>query len=171
MTKKKYKFNSDTLSYERVGISFKEKAGKITAYISTSLAIALIMVFAFLSFYETPRTKALRRENQRLLSQYELMQRDLGRIENVLADLQQRDDNIYRIIFEADPIPSSIRKAGFGGVDKYSHLDNLSNSKLIIETAKKLDIIGKEAYIQSKSYDEVLKMALTKRKCLPAFRQ
>lgn len=166
MTKKKYKFNSDTLSYERVGISFKEKAGKITAYISTSLAIALIMVFAFLSFYETPLTKALRRENQRLLSQYELMQRDLGRIENVLADLQQRDDNIYRIIFEADPIPSSIRKAGFGGVDKYSHLDNLSNSKLIIETAKKLDIIGKEAYIQSKSYDEVLKMALNKEKML-----
>jgi murein DD-endopeptidase MepM/ murein hydrolase activator NlpD len=166
MAKKKYKFNPDTLSYERVGISFKEKFGKILTYLSSSLALALIMVVVFLNFYETPRSKALKRENQQLLSQYELMTRDIERIETVLAELQQRDDNIYRVIFEADPIPSSIRKAGFGGANKYSHLENLSNSNLIIETARNIDVLAKEAYIQSKSYDEVLKMALNKEQML-----
>lgn len=166
MAKKKYKFNPDTLSYERVGISFREKFSKIFTYLSSSLALALIIVVVFLNFYETPRSKALKRENQRLLSQYELMSRDIEQVETVLSELQQRDDNIYRVIFEADPIPSSVRKAGFGGANKYSYLENLNNSDLIIETAKKIDVVAKEAYIQSKSYEEVLEMALNKEQML-----
>ncbi len=164
MAKKKYKFNHDTLSYERVGISVKEKLGKIATYLSSSFALAIFMTILFLSFYETPRSKMLKRENQKLITQYELMSHDIERIGKVLEELQHRDDNIYRVIFEANPIPSSIRKAGFGGTNKYSHLEDLNNSELVIETARKLDVIGKEAYIQSKSYDEVLQLALNKEK-------
>ena len=164
MAKKKYKFNPDTLSYERVGISTKEKLKKIAAYLSSSLALAILLTVLFLSFYETPRSKILKRENQKLLTQYELMLHDIERIENVLTELQHRDDNIYRVIFEANPIPASIRKAGFGGTNKYSHLEDLNNSELVIRTARQLDIIAKEAYIQSKSYDEVLQLALNKEK-------
>ena len=162
MAKKKYKFNPDTLSYERIGISFKEKFTKLLAYFSSSLALALIIVVVVIDTYDSPKTKALKRENQRLLTQYELMQKDLDKIQKVLDELEQRDDNIYRVIFETDPIPSSVRKAGFGGANNYSHLESLDNSALVIETAKKLDIISKEAYIQSKSYDEVMKLALNK---------
>jgi murein DD-endopeptidase MepM/ murein hydrolase activator NlpD len=164
MAKKKYKFNHDTLSYERVGISVKEKLGKIATYLSSSFALAIFMTILFLSFYETPRSKMLKSENQKLITQYELMSHDIERIGKVLEELQHRDDNIYRVIFEANPIPSSIRKAGFGGTNKYSHLEDLNNSELVIETARKLDVIGKEAYIQSKSYDEVLQLALNKEK-------
>jgi murein DD-endopeptidase MepM/ murein hydrolase activator NlpD len=162
MTKKKYKFNPETLNYERIGISIKEKLTKILAFFSSSLAFSLIWVGIVIYFYETPRTKALKRENQELLSQYELLLKDLEKVENVMTDLQQRDDNIYRVIFETDPIPSTIRKAGFGGTNKYSQLENLSNSALVTEAARKLDILSKEAYIQSKSFDEVMKMALNK---------
>jgi len=168
MAKKKYKFNPDTLSYESVGLTWKSKMWKVLTYFSSSLALALIMVVVFVNFYETPKSKALKRENKQLLSQYELLSKDLDKIESVLTDLQQRDDNIYRVIFEAEPIPSTVRKAGFGGTNKYSHLENLNNAELVIETATKLDVISKEAYIQSKSYDEVLKMALDKEKMLAA---
>lgn len=166
MAKKKYKFNPDNLSYERVGISIKEKTTKILAYFSSSLALALIIVVVVVNAYETPKTKALKRENQRLLTQYKLVAKDLDKIGNVLTELQQRDDNIYRVIFEAEPIPSSVRMGGFGGANKYSHLESLDNADLVIETARKLDIVAKEAYIQSKSYDEVMKMALNKEKML-----
>ena len=166
MTKKRYKFNPDTLNYERIGISIKEKFTKILAYFSSSLAFSLIIAVAALYFYESPKTKALKRENQELLSQYELLLKDLDNIDKVLTDLQQRDDNIYRVIFETDPIPSTVRKAGFGGTNKYAHLEDLNNSTLIIATAKKLDILSKEAYIQSKSFDEVMKMALNKEEML-----
>lgn len=169
MAKKKYKFNPDTLNYERVGITFKDKATKLLAYFSSSLAIALILVVVFINAYDTPKTKALKRENQRLLTQYELLNKDLNRVDQVLNEIQQRDDNIYRVIFESDPIPSSIRTGGFGGTNKYSHLESLDNADLVIETAKKLDVISKKAYIQSKSYDDVLEMALNKEKMLAAF--
>lgn len=169
MAKKKYKFNSDTLSYERIGISFREKITKLLAYFSSSLALALLIVIVILSAYETPRSKALKRENQLLLTQYELMQKDMDKVQQVINELQQRDDNIYRVIFESDPIPSSVRRAGFGGSNSYSHLASLDNAELVIETAKKLDIISKEVYIQSKSYDEVLKMALNKEEMLACF--
>lgn len=162
MVKKKYRFNPDTLNYERIGFSIKEKTTKILAYFSSSLAFSLLLVVVIIYFYETPRTKALMRENQELLSQYELLLKDLEKVENVLADLQQRDDNIHRVIFETEPIPSSVRKAGFGGTNKYSHLENLTNSALVISTSRKLDILTKEAYIQSKSFDEVMKLALNK---------
>jgi len=166
MARKKYKFNPDTLNYESIGLTWKERILKVATYLSSSVALAIVMVVVFLSLYETPRSKSLKRENQRLLSQYELMQKDMEKVEQVLADLQKRDDNIYRVIFEAEPIPSSIRDAGFGGANKYAHLENLDNSKLVIETARKLDIISKQAYIQSKSYDEVMELALNKEKML-----
>jgi murein DD-endopeptidase MepM/ murein hydrolase activator NlpD len=85
-----------------------------------------------------------------------------------MADIQQRDDNIYRVIFESEPISSSIRKAGFGGVNKYANLENLENAELVIKTATHLDRLAKEAYIQSKSYDEVMRLALNKEKMLAA---
>ena len=95
MAKKKYKFNQETLSYERVGITFKDKATKILAYFSSSLAIALILVVVFINAYETPKTKALKRENQRLLTQYELMDKDLGEI---AEDLQISRSKVLGLI-------------------------------------------------------------------------
>lgn len=168
MAKKKYRFNPDTLSYESIGLTWKSRLTKIAAYLSTSFAIAIVMTMVFVQLYDTPNMQSLKRENQQLLTQYELLLKDLNKVENVLTDLQQRDDNIYRVIFEAEPVPSAIRKAGFGGINKYSHLENLNNAELIIETSRKLDVLAKEAYIQSKSYDEVLEMALNKDKMLAA---
>ena len=166
MVRKKYRFNPDTLSYERIGVSLKERLTKIFTYLSSSVAFGLVMVVVFVNLYETPKSKELKRENTRLLMQYELLQKDLEIIDQVLSDIQQRDDNIYRLIFESEPIPSSVRRAGFGGSNRYSELENLSNASLVIETSKKMDILSKQAYIQSKSYDEVLRLALDKENML-----
>ena len=90
MAKKKCKFNPDTLNYESVGLTWKSKLGKTFTYLSSSFALALIMVVVFLQFYETPRSKALQRENQKLLTQYELLSKDMDKVESVLTELQQR---------------------------------------------------------------------------------
>lgn len=166
MAKVKYKFNPETLSYDKVTISLLAKLKRLLTYLSSTLVLAVLMAVLFLQYYESPRMKNIRKENQRLQTQYDLLYKDLSTLEKVLDDIQQRDDNLYRVIFEADPIPSSIRKAGFGGTNKYSQLESFSNSELVVRTAKKLDILSKQAYIQSKSYDEVLKMALTKEQML-----
>jgi murein DD-endopeptidase MepM/ murein hydrolase activator NlpD len=120
----------------------------------------------FLQFFDSPKLRRMKRENERLLTQYTLMNKDLDNMSKVLKDIQYRDDNIYRVIFEAEPIPASVRKAGFGGINRYSQLESMDNSDLVISTARKLDILTKQIYIQSKSYDDVMKMALNKEKML-----
>jgi murein DD-endopeptidase MepM/ murein hydrolase activator NlpD len=86
----------------------------------------------------------------------------MKQVEKVLDEIQERDDNIYRVIFEADPIPTSIRKQGFGGVNRYKKLLGLSNSELMINTSKKIDQLTKQLYLQSKSFDEVIDLAKNK---------
>ena len=164
MARVKYRFNAHTLSYDKIVISFKTKLKRFLALFSTTLVTSVLIAVGILQFYESPRMRTLHKENERLLTQYELLYKDLTTVEKVLDEIEQRDNNLYRVVFESDPIPSTIRKAGFGGVNRYSQLESLDNSELVIRTAEKLDILSKQAYIQAKSYDEVLNMALNKEK-------
>ena len=131
-------------------------------FLSASAFFAAIMLIAFFNFFDSPKEKMLIREIDNMTLQYELMNQKLSQISAVLDNIQDRDDNIYRVIFEADPIPKSIRKAGMGGVNRYEKLDGYTNSELIISTSKKLDRIAKQLYIQSKSFDEVIELATKK---------
>jgi murein DD-endopeptidase MepM/ murein hydrolase activator NlpD len=164
MAKVKYRFNAHTLSYDKIVISFKTKFKRFLALFSTTLVSSVLIAVGILQFYESPRMRSLHKENQRLETQYKLLYKDLLTVENVLDEIEKRDNNLYRVVFESDPIPSTIRKAGFGGVNRYSQLESFDNSELVIRTAEKLDIISKQAYIQAKSYDEVMNMALNKEK-------
>ena len=171
MSKYKYKFNPESLNYVKIERTSKQMFFQALSYILASLFLAIIIIIVFSFFFDTPKEKALKRENKQLLVQYKLMDKKLTQISNVLSDIQQRDDNIYRVIFEADPIPKSIREAGFGGVNRYAKLEGYNNSELVVETAKKLDKISKQLYIQSKSYDKIIDMAKNKQKyfsCIPA---
>lgn len=161
-----YRFNPDTLSFDKIERNVRSLIKKILGYLSTGIVSGIIFFFVFLQFFETPVTKRLKRENEQLLSQLTLMNKDIEKISKALDDIQMRDDNIYRVIFEANPVPSSVRMAGFGGANRYAKLESMDNSELIVSTAKKLDILSKQVYVQSKSYEEVVKMALGKEKML-----
>ncbi len=161
-----YRFNPDTLSFDKIERNVRSLIKKTLGYLSTGIVSGIIFFFIFLQFFETPVTKRLKQEKQQLLSQVNLMNRDIEKITKAMEDIQMRDDNIYRVIFEANPIPSSVRMAGFGGANRYSKLESMDNSDLLIAVSKKLDILSKQVYVQSKSYDEVVKMVLGKEKML-----
>jgi len=166
MGKTKYKFNPDTLSFDKIERNIKTLAKRVLGYLSTGLVSGVIFFFIFLQFFDPPQTKKLKRQNEQLLSQYNLLNKDIDKITKVLDDIQNRDDNIYRVIFEADPIPSSVRMAGFGGANRYSKLEEMDNAELIVSTTKKLDILSKQVFVQAKSYDEVAKMAMSREKMI-----
>ncbi|MBT5858902.1 MAG: M23 family metallopeptidase [Flavobacteriales bacterium] len=171
MAKVKYYYDTKTLNYQRIEKTPWDRVKNIFIYLGASIFSGIIMIIIFFQFFDSPKQKQLKRDKLDLLNQYNTLNNELTDINLVLKDMQNRDDNIYRVIFEADPIPSSIRKAGFGGVNRYKHLENLSNSELIIETTKKIDIISKQIYIQSKSFDEVINLANNKANmlaCLPS---
>jgi len=104
--------------------------------------------------------------------QYAVLSTRMSQVSAILASLQNRDDNIYRTIFEAEPIADNIRKAGYGGTDRYKKIwKDTKNSALMENTTKKLDAISRQLYVQSKSFDEIISLAKNKEKmmtCIPA---
>jgi murein DD-endopeptidase MepM/ murein hydrolase activator NlpD len=168
MAKVKYYYDTKTLSYKRIKLSKLNKIRNLFYFLIGSAFTGLIMVIIFFQFFDSPKEKILNREIKQLSTQYNVVQNKLNQVELVLDDIQHRDDNIYRIIFEADPIPKSIRKAGYGGVNRYKDLTGYNNSELIISTANKIDQITKQLYIQSKSFDEITELAKNKKDMLAA---
>ena len=162
MAKIKYYYDTKTLSYKRIELNAFDKFKRFLSYVVASIFTGLIMVIVFFQFFDSPKEKKLKSEIENLVVQYDILSKKMTQIDLVLDDIQQRDDNIYRVIFEADPIPSSIRKAGFGGVNRYKDIRNFSNSELVVEITKKADKLSKQLYIQSKSFDEVIDLAKNK---------
>lgn len=166
MSRTKYRFNTRTLSYEKIEIGWKQRLSKISTYLFSSAVFGLFIYLMATQFIDSPKEKLLKRENSQLKAQYEFLDKRMDQVSSVLEDIQRRDDEIYRVIFEAEPIAKEIREAGFGGVNRYKKLEGYKNSELIIESAEKIDKISKQLYIQSKSYDDVFKMAKSKEKMI-----
>lgn len=168
MAKIKYYYDTKTLSYKRIELSKANKIKNLLYFLIGSSFTGLIMVIIFFQFFDSPKEKILNREIAQLKTQFEIVKGKLNQAELVLDDIQQRDDNIYRVIFEADPIPKSIRKAGYGGINRYENLTGYNSSEIIISTNKKIDQITKQLYIQSKSFDDIIKLAKNKANMLAA---
>jgi murein DD-endopeptidase MepM/ murein hydrolase activator NlpD len=166
MPRTKYKFNPESLSFDRVRLGARALLFRFLAYFIGSVIIALVYWVVFASFFDSPKEKALKREVEQLTIQYDLIHREMTNIENVLDGLQKTDDNLYRTIFEAEPIPATLRSGGVGGVNRYESLEGYTNSKLVIETARRLDKISKQVYIQSKSFDDLIGLAARKEEML-----
>jgi murein DD-endopeptidase MepM/ murein hydrolase activator NlpD len=162
MSKIKYRFNTKSLTYERAKLSPREIFLRVLSYLATGLVFATIVIVFAYRYLDSPKERQLLRENENLKIQYEILNKRVELLAAVLEDLQQRDDNIYRVIFEAEPIADNIRKAGFGGVNRYKSLEGFDNSQLVIEATKKIDRLAKQMYIQSKSFDEVFNLAKNK---------
>jgi len=166
MSNIKYRFNTKSLTYEKAKATTKEIFFKLLSYLAIGLVFSAVVISLSYRFLSSPKEKILERENKQLQLQYEILDQRMGLLSEVLDDIQHRDDDIYRVIFEAEPIPSNIRKAGYGGVNRYRELEGYNNSELIIEANKNLDKLSKQLYIQSKSYDEVYALAKNKAEML-----
>jgi murein DD-endopeptidase MepM/ murein hydrolase activator NlpD len=166
MASTKYKFNPDSLSFDKVRLSIKALFFRCLAFLTGSIIISIIYWVIFAAFFDSPKEKALKREVDQMVIQYQLIHREMKNVETVLDDLQKTDDNLYRTIFDAEPISSSLREGGLGGVNRYEALEGYNNSNLVIETANRLDKIRKQVYVQSKSFDDLIRMAANKTEML-----
>ena len=166
MSKVKYRYNTRSLTYEKVEISWQKKLLAVLSFLLTGAIFGSIFFFLAITYMDSPKEKQLRRESKQLQLRYEFLNKKLDEVSAVLEDIEDRDDNIYRVIFEAEPIAKNIRNAGFGGVNRYKELEGYRSSELMKESSKKMDIILKKLYIQSRSYDEVMEMAMKKKDLL-----
>ncbi|WKN31286.1 M23 family metallopeptidase [Porifericola rhodea] len=161
MPKVKYYYDPNTCKYEKLKVTKWEIIMDGVLNLSIILLAALGMAFVYMNYYDSPKEVSLRKENEKLHFYYSILQKQMDETSGMLAQLQDRDDGIYRTIYEQDPIPQSIRNAGIGGAERYSKLlqAKLSEEELILNTVKDLDQIKRKMYIQTKSYDELLTLA------------
>ncbi len=168
MKKMRYFYNPKTLNYEKVEVTWVNKAWQTIGWLSTAVIFAAIIVVIYSTYFESPRERQLSRELEKMELEYELMSQELDHMNSVLAELQERDDNIYRVIFEADPIPGTQREAGFGGVNYFKRFEGYENSELMTEVEKKIRQMKGKLVVQSKSYDELANIIKKKEDMLAA---
>jgi len=166
MPKAKYYFNTESLKYEKVIVSFKKRLGRVLGWLATASVFGTIVLLIAYNFLDSPKEKQLKREIAQLQDQYDLLNQRIDLASSVLKDLQVSDDQIYRVVFEAEPIPAEVREAGAGGINRYKLLEGFDNSDLLIKTTQRIDKLTRQLYIQSKSFDEVFKLAKQKTQML-----
>ena len=170
MSKVKYYYDPDTLSYRKIEPKKSRRYRNIFLFSLGSVISGLLGLILLLNtnLLNTPRELSLQREAKNYELRFELLNKKMEQMEYVLGNIEDRDNNIYRLYFEANPIPEEQRKAGFGGVNRYKSLEGFNNSEMIISTTERMDIIQKQMVIQSKSLDEITKLAEEKEKLLAA---
>ena len=166
MAKVKYYYDADTLSYRKIDVKKSDYYKKTVFGVLAVLLTAFIGFIIFSQFIMSPNERAINRENKNLQLNLDLFSKRISESSAVLNQLQERDNNIYRMYFEANPIPNEQRKAGFGGVNRYKSLEGYENSKMIKQLTKDIDILSKQLVIQSKSLDEIVVLAKEKEKML-----
>ena len=170
MSKVKYYYDPETLSYRPIEITNKKRISNFILFLIASFAFGLSSLLILLNsdWINTPAEISQKRALENYELQFDILDKKLKQIETVVANIEERDNNIYRVYFEASPIPEEQRKAGFGGVNRYRDLEGYDNSDLIINTSKRLDILSKQTVVQSRSLDEIERLAANKAELIEA---
>lgn len=159
---KHYIFNQLTQNFEVVETSKSMKFLRFVLIFLAILGIAFLFAVLLFTFFKSPKEKMQARELEYMKLQYEILNDRLDNIEVLMTDMEQRDNNLYRVMFEADPIPNSVRRSGFSDADRYVNLLGYKNSDLMVSAARKMDVIASQLYNQSVSYDTLFAMARNK---------
>ena len=159
---KKYKINPQTLALEQVEHGLGYWIQQTGIYILGGIVLGVVFLYLFLTFFPSPREKQLLREKELLQSQMETLDRQVDQMQIVMSDLQQRDDNLYRVLFGAEPIPLSIRQGAQRKISYYEQIAQMTNDQMASSLSLKVDVLEKELYVQTKSFDEIIEMAKTR---------
>ena len=164
MARIKYYYDTESCRYERIRVSTWDIVWNALGFLTLALLLSAGIVFVYIKYFESPEEALLRKENQELQMYYDLLSKEVKDANEMLTALQERDDNIYRIIFGVEPIPEEVRTAGFGGANRYKELmeEGLEREDLVIDNYKRIDQLKKQMYIQTKSYDQIMSMAKDK---------
>ncbi len=152
-----YKYNDKTKTYDRVYPNMRSRLLTYLRNLLLSLSLGGGGYFIMLLILGTPESvDDLREENARLQSQYAVLSQRMDDALEVMDDIRQRDDNLYRVMFMAEPVSDDVRNATYAGTNRYEAISDLDNAELVIATTQKMDVLSRQLYIQSKSFDEVV---------------
>ena len=154
-----YRINPETLQLERIEHGIRYWLRRSGGYIIGGICIGILFFYIFLYFFPSPREASLMQYNKNLTAQLRLMDQKVDQMQLVMSDMAQRDDNLYRAILGAEPIPLTARMGATQQISYYDSLAHMTNDQLVADVQRKIDILEKELYVQARSYEEVLELA------------
>ncbi len=157
--KSHYRFNPHTLKYEKIVRGWGYYAGIVLGYIGIGAAFGVLFFFIYTSFMQSPQERQLADENNRLRAQYKVLSHQLDDALKVMDDICERDENFYRVILETDSLPKSLRTGNYDFTARYDKWNDMRASAIVKENTKKMDILNRMLYVQSASFDELVKLA------------
>ena len=166
MSKKKYKYNPQPLSYEEVSVSVGLRIIRLLLWVAPSIIMGLVFSFLFSRRLDSPNERLLKGEIDVYIEEITRLNTDMELVNKVLNDIEKRDEDLYRVALYADEFPNELRAMGTGGSDKYSYLDGFSNADLLTRTSERMDYIEQRLHGQSLSFNELLDLAKNKEKML-----
>lgn len=159
MGKNKFRYNPQTLSYEKVSRSWSERVFRGILFVAPTLVLSGIFGFFIAHQIDSPKEKKLKNELALVEQELKDWQARLELVEKVADNIQKRDEEMYRAALGAKEFPEELRLMGRGGSEKYKHLKNKTNAELLISTGKKLDEIEAKLHAQSQSFKELVALA------------
>ena len=168
MARIKYYYDTETCRYERVKVSKSDVFINALGILCLCAVFGAVLAGLYLKYFPSERVTQLTKENEELHFYYGQLKSELSGVQEMLANLQERDDKVYRMIYETDPIAPSVRAAGIGGSERYSDILNkdLEEEVLILDAKRKIDILKRRMYVQTTSYDELMDLARNKSEML-----
>lgn len=170
MARIKYYYDTETCKYERVKVKTQDVVLNFLGLASLIIACAVGLLMLYNNYFESPKELKLKNEVADLQHYYNTLSDDVAKMDQIITALENRDDNIYRIVLGAEPIDTEIRNAGVGGAERYADIRSSSTEfkDEILKIAENVDKLKRQIYIQSKSYDEIVELAENKEKLFAA---
>ena len=156
MRKVYYLYNPKTRTYDRIYPTIRQRVLSYLRRLFVGMGLGAGCFLLLLFVFGSPSEKDLRMENSRLLAQYHILSSRLDEALAVMQQLQQRDDNLYRVIMQADPVAEGLRKPSYVKTNRYEERMDMANAKLVVNTTQQLDLLERQLYMQSKSFDDVV---------------
>lgn len=157
----KWVYNPETLLYEPQNESKGLKFLRICALVIIAPALAALYFWLYTSVFnlELPKTSFLRHKNAAYLAKIELLNRQMDIYEEALTGIEERDDHVYRSIYGLGEIPDEVKSSGFGDGERYTYLDEFGANATLKATVRRMDVLTKRAWLQSKALEEVDQLA------------
>jgi len=166
--KTKYIYSQETKEFEEHKLPFRSKLLRLFGILSALIASSVIIVAIAFKFIGSPKEKRMQAQLEHLQEEYDDLSDKIDASQEELSLLQKRDNEVYRVIFEADPLPSNISD-GFNSANTLAieeALASYGNDKLLKNIENKIEQIDERIKKQSASYDEILKIAGNKEELL-----
>ena len=168
MKKIKYYYNTNTLRYEKLVVPLRVKLLRILGFLAAAIVTALLIVFLGWQLLDSPKEVVMRRENERIHEDYVLLNNKVKTMQQQMADLEKRDNHIYREIFEANPIPDSARAKSLEKQQEAKLTEGMEDNELAYSIATTLDQLLNRLAVQKKSFGDIETMIKNKEKLLAA---